>query len=181
MVKKTEVVALSDADLLSTMIDRHIRELEAAKNESIVFRLWGAVVPKARPRSSYNHSSDSTIHYMPEKYTDWKTGAIKALEEIKKLYPQHTFPLLKCSAFYILDGKHNRNGDGDNIAGSINDALVNAKDNTTKKKESRRKALDDALEHSGILKEDNLMKIPCQSIILNYSDKRPPSTLICLY
>lgn len=178
MGKKDQPV-MDDQELLETMINRHIEQLELAKKESIIFRLWGAVVPKARPRSSTR--GKTTRHYMPENYVDWKAQAIRDLEAIKLKYPEHSFPLLNRSAFYILDGKHSRAGDGDNILGSINDALVNASDNTKKLREERKKVLSEALEHSGILRQDNLTVLPCQAIILNHSEKRPPSTLICLY
>lgn len=174
--KKEPTPPPTDDELCRQVIDNHIAKLQQAKEVSIRFRLWGEVVPKARPRGT-----SSGRFYMPENYVNWKQQAIRELESIKKLYPQYDFPLLTCSALYILDGRHNRQGDGDNIAGSINDAMVNAADNTKERRDERKRALGDALEYSGIFKQDNLISIPDQSIILNYDKKRPPSTLIVLY
>lgn len=77
--------------------------------------LTGAIVPKARPRSTGKH------HYLPTVYRDWKAQAIAQLQcqsGPAKMSGVHLDVLLK--------GKHSRRGDADNIIGSIMDALVQA-------------------------------------------------------
>jgi len=163
-----------DRDLLNYMIDRQIAELEAARS-AMLFRLEGVVVPKARPRST------TTGHvYTEPSYAEWKSMATNAFEEIKTLYPDYTYPLQKCNAFYVLDGKYSRKGDGDNIAGSINDALVDSSGKQEAKKLAEKRGLTE-YEKPGILRGDNINCIPSQTITLNYDKKRPPSLLVCLY
>ena len=163
-----------DRDLLNYMIDRQIAELEAARS-AMLFRLEGVIVPKARPRST------RTGHvYTQGSYSDWKSMATKAFEEIKTLYPGYTYPLQQCNAFYVLDGKYSRQGDGDNIAGAINDALVDSSGKKQEKDLAKRMGLAEH-EEPGILKGDNLNCIPSQTIALNYHKNRPPSLLVCLY
>jgi len=145
---------LSDEELRDYAIAKYIGNLLKAENESIVFRLQGSVVPKARPRVTKTGQA-----YIPPNYRAWKEEAIACLRGIKFLYPQHTFPLEQANAMFTLDGKHSRGSDGDNISGALNDALVQA----------------------GIMKEDNLLHIPEQAVILNYDKTRSPSTLIVLY
>lgn len=146
--------SLSDEELRDYAIAKYIGNLLRAENESIIFRLQGSVVPKARPRVT-----NSGHAYMPQNYRDWKQQAIAALRDIKKLYPQHNFPLEQANAMFTLDGKHSRGSDGDNLSGALNDALVQA----------------------GVMREDNLLHIPEQAVFLNYDAKRSPSTLIVLY
>jgi Holliday junction resolvase RusA-like endonuclease len=87
---------------------------------SLVFRLSGEIVPKARPRVT----SRST--YMPENYTRWKEYAIRSFEQQKQGYDD-LFPIRQCSIKIIIRGAHSKRGDADNITGSIFDALVQAK------------------------------------------------------
>lgn len=145
---------LSDEELRDYAIAKYIGNLLKAENESIIFRLQGSVVPKARPRVT-----NSGHAYMPQNYREWKQQAIAAFRGIKFLYPQHTFPLEQANALFTLDGKHSRGSDGDNLSGALNDALVQA----------------------GILREDNLLHVPEQAVMLNYDKTRSPSTLIVLY
>lgn len=145
---------LSDEELRDYAIAKYIANLLKAENESIIFRLHGLVVPKARPRVT-----NSGHAYMPQNYRDWKDNAIASLRTIKFRYPQHTFPLEQANAMFTLDGKHSRGSDGDNLSGALNDALVQA----------------------GILREDNLLHVPEQAVMLNYDKTRSPSTLIVLY
>ena len=145
---------LSDDELYAQVIDEYIAELQEAKKVSIKYRVWGVIVPKARPRGT------KTGHtYMPEHYVQSKETLIRSFQDIKQLYPQYVYPLEQASAIFIFDGKYDRRGDGDNIAGTLNDALV----------------------QGGILRGDNLLKEPRQSALLNYSDKRPPSILVVLH
>jgi Holliday junction resolvase RusA-like endonuclease len=145
---------LSDDELRDYAIAKYIANLLKAENESITFCLQGVVVPKARPRVTKSGQA-----YIPPNYRAWKEQAIESLRGIRPLYPQHTFPLEQANAMFVLDGKHSRGSDGDNLSGALNDALVQA----------------------GILREDNLLHVPEQAVMLNYDKSRSPSTLIVLY
>ena len=145
---------LSDEELRDYAIAKYIGNLLKAENESIIFRLQGSVVPKARPRVT-----NSGHAYMPQNYRDWKQQAIAAFRDIKRLYPSYTFPLVQSNIFLVFDGKHDRGKDGDNSGGSCNDALV----------------------QTGVLQDDNFLHVPEQAVMLNYDAKRSPSTLIVLY
>lgn len=148
---------LSDEELRDYAIAKYIGNLLRAENESIIFRLQGPVVPKARPRCGVRYGK--AVAYPDSDYAEWKEEAKKEVKKIMTLYPSHTYPLLQANVFLVFDGKHNRSCDGDNSEGSINDALVQA----------------------GILKDDNFLKVPEQAVMLNYDEKRSPSTLIVLY
>ena len=154
---KTIPLPLSDEELRDYAIAKYVANLLRAENESIIFRLQGAVVPKARPRCGVR--CGKAVAYPDANYDRWKEGAKKEMEKIMTLYPNHTYPLLQANAFIIFDGKHDRSCDGDNSSGAIEDALVQA----------------------GILKDDNFLKVPEQAAMLNYDAKRSPSTLIVLY
>jgi Holliday junction resolvase RusA-like endonuclease len=145
---------LSDEELRDYAIAKYIGNLLKAENESIVFRLQGSVVPKARPRVT-----NSGHAYMPQNYREWKQQAIAAFRDIRYRCPAYTFPLAQANIFLVFDGKHDRGKDGDNSGGSCNDALVQA----------------------GILQDDNFLHVPEQTMMLNYDAKRSPSTLIVLY
>lgn len=148
---------LSDEELRDYAIAKYIGNLLKAENKSIIFRLQGSVVPKARPRCSVRRGK--AFAYTDPDYAKWKEGAKKEVEKIMILYPNHTYPLLQANVFLIFDGKHDRSCDGDNSSGSINDALVQA----------------------GVLKDDNFLKVPEQAVLLNHDVTRSPSTLIVLY
>lgn len=145
----------NDQELRDWAIAEQIKHLEAAKQESIMFRLDGGVVAKARPRMN---TKTETV-YMPQDYMDWKKEAAKSLKLLKKQYPQYHFPLVQANIMYIFDGKHHRKQDGDNAGGSCADALVDA----------------------GILTGDHFMVVPEQCMFLSHNEKRSPSTLIVLY
>ena len=102
-----------------------------------VYRLEGAIVPKARPRVSDNRA------YLPPHYADWKERARDSLRF--QHYGQAI--AVPVALDVVLIGKHSRKCDGDNVLGSIADALVQA----------------------GVLLDDNLLKIPAKSIRLFYS------------
>jgi Holliday junction resolvase RusA-like endonuclease len=110
--------------------------------------LAGEIVPKARPRVTARGT------FMPHRYREWKDGAILALR-----CQYHDGPLAKVESIAItLEGKHSRRSDGDNIAGSVLDALVQA----------------------SILANDNLLAIPKLSIELQYNPKALPTTKISI-
>jgi Holliday junction resolvase RusA-like endonuclease len=90
-------------------------------------------------------------HYLPQNYRDWKNNAIWELRQ-----QHHGGAIAEPVAIeIILIGKHSRRGDADNIAGAILDAMVQA----------------------GIIKDDNLTRIPSLKIQLIYSGE-PPETHI---
>ena len=149
------MTAMTDQELRDWAIATQIAHLQAAKQESIMFRLQGSVVAKARPRMNTNTGDV----YMPSNYKDWKDTAIRELVHVRALYPQYTFPLQQANIMYVFDGKHSRKNDGDNSGGSCADALVQA----------------------GILREDNFLVVPEQLMMLNHCKTRSPSTLIVLY
>lgn len=91
--------------------------------------------------------------FMPQNYTDWKDRAIYSL---RTQYVGKAIAV-PVSLDVVLIGKHSRKCDGDNTIGSLADALV----------------------QSGILAEDNLLKVPSESIRLFYS-KQAAITLIKL-
>ncbi len=110
------------------------------------YSLEGAIVPKARPRNSRKGHS-----YLPEDYREWKSNAIDALAD------QHSGVAfdVPVAIAVILAGKHSRQGDGDNVMGSILDAMVQAE----------------------ILTDDNLKRLPSVRLDLIHS-KEPPSAMI---
>lgn len=112
------------------------------------FLLEGEIVPKARPRSGANGR-----HYLPDNYRYWKDNAVW---ELKKQHSGTAIYHPVCVDIVLL-GKHSRRGDGDNIAGSVWDALVQA----------------------GILRDDNLNNIPAMSLQLFWGTEAP-TTLIRL-
>ena len=146
---------LSDEELRDYAIAKYIGNLLKAENESIIFRLQGSVVPKARPR--FNRRTGKA--YTDPAYASWKAEAITQVKKIKLLNPSHTYPLQQANVMFVFDGKHDRGSDGDNSSGAIEDALV----------------------QSGILQDDNFLKVPEQAVMLNYDKMRSPSTLIVLY
>jgi len=153
--RTSQGIFMTDEELRDWAIAQQIKHLEAARTESIMFRLDGPVKTKARPRTNF----ETETVYMPQDYMEWKENAAKLLNCLQRQYPQYHFPLLQANIMYIFDGKHNRGQDGDNAGGSCADALVDAQ----------------------ILKGDNFMKIPEQCMFLNHHQKRSPSTLIVLY
>jgi Holliday junction resolvase RusA-like endonuclease len=148
---------LSDEELRDYAITQYTADLRQAANNSITFRLYGPVVPKARPRCGVRRGK--AIAYPDQKYDEWKEEAKRELGKIITLFPKYTYPLLQANVFFVFDGKHDRSCDGDNSEGAIEDALVQA----------------------GVLKDDNFLRLPSQAATLNYDKKRSPSTLIVLY
>ena len=114
--------------------------------KNFCYVLEGEIVPKARPRSGANGR-----HYLPQNYRDWKDNAIRELKA------QHSGTAIAnpVCVDIVLMGKHGRRGDGDNIEGSIWDAMVQA----------------------NIVADDNLKHIPAMSLQLFYGNESP-STLI---
>lgn len=82
------------------------------------FTLWlpGKVSPKARPRVSNGQA------YLPSFYREWKRAAV--LEILCQLRERAALPLARANVEIALTGKHQ--GDLDNLAGGILDALVEA-------------------------------------------------------
>lgn len=78
----------------------------------------GLITPKARPRV---HNKVATL---PLKYREWKNEAIYQLWRQKDNFDSSATPH---ELHIVLIGKHHRGSDLDNIAGSILDALVQAK------------------------------------------------------
>ena len=105
----------------------------------VIYRLDGAIVPKARPRVTAKRT------FMPKNYADWKENAIAAFR-LQHIGSAIAVPV---SLEVVLIGKHLRKGDGDNTIGSICDALVQA----------------------GVLEDDNLLKVPSESLTLFHSKK----------
>ena len=106
-----------------------------------VLELEGCVVPKARPRGN-----NKGTFYTQTSYRLWKEEAIAHLRQQQ--------PPLKLSGVrldVVLEGKHSRRGDADNIIGSLMDALVQA----------------------GILANDNLVCVTGISLELNYNQDNP--------
>lgn len=108
------------------------------------FILEGEIVPKARPR--FNGSTVS----LPVRYRHWKDAAICSLS----MQWHGVIPLESTSVKIVLKGKHHRGSDIDNIAGSVLDALVQAK----------------------VLRNDNLAVVKELSIVHLPSDESP----VCL-
>ena len=86
-------------------------------------------------------------HYLPQNYRNWKTNAIWELKQQHQGSPI----AVPVQIEILLIGKHSRRGDADNIAGAILDAMVQA----------------------GILKDDNLTRIPSLSLKLFHNPDDP--------
>ena len=108
--------------------------------------LHGVIVPKARARVTRN----GTFH--PHRYQQWKKAAIATLKDLVPSEPN----LSGVHVEIILQGKHPRRGDLDNLAGSCLDALV----------------------QSDILKDDNLNNVTGLAIWLEYDKNKEPISLI---
>lgn len=106
------------------------------------YSLEGAIVPKARPRNSRSGHS-----YLPKNYREWKSDAIILLTA------QHQGAAfdVPVAVSILLTGKHSQRGDGDNVMGSILDAMVQAE----------------------ILTDDNLKQLPSVSLVLIHSSDLP--------
>ena len=111
------------------------------------FSLNGPIVPKARPRVTKRGS------HLPENYREWKDAAIA---DIESQYQGE--PLEYAEVTISLTGKHNRQGDADNVAGSVLDALVQAK----------------------VLVDDNMKRVPSLTICLNWKKKAEPKAVVVL-
>ena len=111
------------------------------------FELIGPIVPKARARTTANGT------YHPHRYNEWKRGAIA---DISSQY--RGTPLERAEVTISLTGKHNRQGDADNVAGSILDALVQAK----------------------VLVDDNMKRVPSLTIALDWKKKAAPRAVVVL-
>ena len=113
--------------------------------DKILMYISGSVVPKARPRVTRNGT------FMPERYKAWRNHAeTEILSYLKGLRIKTSMPIQRAEIDVQLVGKHNMNGDADNILGSYLDALVAA----------------------GMLKNDNLTCVPKVSLEhINPNDK----------
>ena len=111
------------------------------------FELIGPIVPKARARTTANGT------YHPHRYNEWKRGAIA---DISGQWKQQ--PLEYAEVTISLTGQHNRQGDADNVAGSILDALVQAK----------------------VLVDDNMKRVPSLTIALDWKKKVEPKAVVVL-
>ena len=111
------------------------------------FELNGPIVPKARARTTKNGT------YHPRRYSEWKSGAIA---DISSQYRGQ--PLEYAEITISLTGKHSRQGDCDNVAGSILDALVQA----------------------GVIVDDNMKRVPSLTIALDWANTGEPKTVIVL-
>ena len=83
----------------------------------------GAIVPKARPRVSNGHA------FMPQAYTQMKAAAVESFADQWLMELGNASPIpWPVRPYIFLWGKHRRSGDvGDNIPGTLYDALVEAK------------------------------------------------------
>lgn len=85
--------------------------------EKLIISL-GRIVPKARPR--FNKETGA---FLPQRYRAWKNQAIARIHCQK---PPDWQPMDSCRITIVFVGKHNKNGDLDNLAGAVLDALVSA-------------------------------------------------------
>lgn len=111
------------------------------------FELLGPIVPKARARTTANGT------YHPHRYNNWKKGAIA---DISGQYQGE--PLEYAEITISLSGKHNRQGDADNVAGSILDVLVQAE----------------------VLVDDNMKRVPSLAFSLDWDKKTEPKATVIL-
>jgi Holliday junction resolvase RusA-like endonuclease len=109
--------------------------------------LDGPIVPKARARTTRNGT------YHPHNYQRWKKTAIASFRK------QWTHaPLSGVLVSVVLQGKHSRRGDADNVSGAILDALV----------------------QSQVLQDDNLVHVRGLSVVLNWDKNQAPTTEVIL-
>ena len=111
------------------------------------FNLNGPIVPKARARTTANGT------YHPHRYNNWKRGAIANISS-----QWRGEPLEQAEVTIALTGKHNRQGDADNVAGAVLDALVQAK----------------------VLVDDNMKRVPSLTISLDWQKKDEPKAVVVL-
>lgn len=114
--------------------------------QHLIFKLEGGIVPKARPRGTAKGH-----HYLPKDYRQWKNSAIESLRS--QFTGDTIFDPVRVKV--LLSGKHNRQGDTDNVIGSILDALVQAK----------------------ILVDDNMAHVVEIAIRLEHSKAEPTATI----
>lgn len=114
---------------------------------TLTFNLTGPIVPKARARTTANGT------YHPHRYTDWKKEAIA---DLSSQYQGE--PLERAVISIQLTGRHNRQGDADNVAGSILDALVQAR----------------------VLVDDNMKRVPSLAFSLEWDKKSEPMATVVL-
>lgn len=91
---------------------------------TLVFKFYGRVIPKQRPRSR------GKTHYLPPGYAKWKSENVSRIaQEWQELHkgcdPEEISSISLCKVDIILYGKFL--GDIDNISGAILDVLVQAK------------------------------------------------------
>lgn len=111
------------------------------------FELLGPIVPKARARTTANGT------YHPHRYNSWKECAISTISE-----QCQGKPLEYAEVTISLSGRHNRQGDADNVAGAVLDALVQA----------------------GVLVDDNMLRVPSLTVALDWEKKAEPSAVVVL-
>jgi Holliday junction resolvase RusA-like endonuclease len=111
----------------------------------------GKVIPKARPRVTYNGT------FNPENYVINQDELVFDLK-CQKLQMNLTTIINPIEITINFIGKHSRKGDIDNLSGSILDAMVKAE----------------------IIKNDNLMIVKKLTSELIYDKKQTPLTEIIL-
>ncbi|MEO0870113.1 MAG: RusA family crossover junction endodeoxyribonuclease [Cyanobacteria bacterium J06642_11] len=114
---------------------------------TLTFELTGPIVPKSRARTTANGT------YHPHRYNNWKKDAIS---DLSSQYQGE--PLEQALVSIHLTGKHNRQGDADNVAGSILDALVQAR----------------------VLVDDNMKRVPSLALSLDWDKKAEPMAIVVL-
>jgi Holliday junction resolvase RusA-like endonuclease len=136
-----------------------IQPEQAIEGLKLSFKLKGAIQPKARPRVTEKGigSSRRKFAYMPLEYTKWKNAAIASLAE-QKLHYLIDMPIDYFKIIILITGDQNRNGDLDNIAGAILDALV----------------------QSRVIENDNLNHVDTQ-LLQFVSSSKPVKTYITIY
>lgn len=105
-----------------------IQSAQAIEGLKLLFTLKGAIAPKARPRVTERGIgiNKRKFAYMPPEYTKWMNSAVASLAE-QKLHYLIDMPIDFFKISILIIGNQNRNGDLDNICGSILDALVKAR------------------------------------------------------
>lgn len=118
LFSKEKIVTVNSIEIKDRVISPSPQR-EEIKSEVIRFYIPGSVVPKARPRVTANGT------FLPQRYRNWRSLAeFEIYRQVSELNLQIELPIKRAEIVCRFLGKHRRNSDLDNLAGSCLDALT---------------------------------------------------------